>query len=444
MLKMIHGKVNLDSARTRMGEAGWPLPFPQVLEYGPPAHGTWNIVHTGMLIEGAHQIYVCAGNCNRGVVLTAAEMGAADRFSHIEIMEEDLWNGRMEELIIEGVDDILQKLPCKPTAVLLFTVCVHRFMGTDLDYIFSELRSRHPDIMIIDCYMDCIAQKDGIFPSEKLRISMYKYLKPLPCREKQVNLIGNDLPTARTSEMMQMLMDGGYKILDLADGISFGDYRQMAASGISIATHPLGKSSCEQLSGRLGMTALYMPVSFSYEEIEEQLRRLAQAARLPVPDFAALRGQADAALCRLKEEIGDTAIAIDAAAFSRILGLAGLLLNHGLRVVRIYADAFSEEEKEDYLYLKEHYPQLELYPTMHPDMRLMPREYPEKIIAIGQKAAYFTGTSHFVNVVENGGLHGFDGIVRLCGMIAEAGRQEKDTEDHIVRKGLGLTSLACP
>ena len=178
--------------------------------------------------------------------------------------------------------------------------------------------------------------------------------------------------------------------------------------------------------------------------IEEQLRRLAQAARLPVPDFAALRGQADAALCRLKEEIGDTAIAIDAAAFSRILGLAGLLLNHGLRVVRIYADAFSEEEKEDYLYLKEHYPQLELYPTMHPDMRLMPREYPEKIIAIGQKAAYFTGTSHFVNVVENGGLHGFDGIVRLCGMIAEAGRQEKDTEDHIVRKGLGLTSLACP
>lgn len=46
-----------------------------------PAHGNWNIVHTGMLLPEAIQIYVCADNCMRGVVLTAAEMNAADRFS---------------------------------------------------------------------------------------------------------------------------------------------------------------------------------------------------------------------------------------------------------------------------------------------------------------------------------------------------------------------------
>ena len=53
------------------------------LEFNSPAHGNWNIVHTGMLLPEAIQIYVCADNCMRGVVLTAAEMNAADRFSFV-------------------------------------------------------------------------------------------------------------------------------------------------------------------------------------------------------------------------------------------------------------------------------------------------------------------------------------------------------------------------
>ena len=60
------------------------------LEFNSPAHGNWNIVHTGMLLPEAIQIYVCADNCMRGVVLTAAEMNAADRFSFVIVEEEDL------------------------------------------------------------------------------------------------------------------------------------------------------------------------------------------------------------------------------------------------------------------------------------------------------------------------------------------------------------------
>lgn len=43
-----------------------------------------------------------------------------------------------------------------------------------------------------------------------------------------------------------------------------------------------------------------------------------------------------------------------------------------------------------------------------------------KILAIGQKAAYFSGTEHFVNMVEGGGLHGYDGICELCQKIQQA------------------------
>ena len=53
------------------------------LEFNSPAHGNWNIVHTGMLLPEAIQIYVCADNCMREVFLTAPEMNDVDSVSFI-------------------------------------------------------------------------------------------------------------------------------------------------------------------------------------------------------------------------------------------------------------------------------------------------------------------------------------------------------------------------
>ena len=102
-----------------LGKAAFPAPFPGGLEYSAPARGVWNIVHAGMLVPQAHEIYVCAQGCLRGVVLTAAEMGASARFSTVTIEEHDLYDGDMESLLIEGVTDFLQRLPMLPPAVLV-------------------------------------------------------------------------------------------------------------------------------------------------------------------------------------------------------------------------------------------------------------------------------------------------------------------------------------
>ena len=86
-------------------DASYPIPFTQGLEFNSPAHGCWNIVHTGMLIPEAHQIYVCADNCMRGVVLTAAEMHAEDRFSFVIVEEQNLLSGNLEDVTIEGTEN---------------------------------------------------------------------------------------------------------------------------------------------------------------------------------------------------------------------------------------------------------------------------------------------------------------------------------------------------
>ena len=59
-------------AAVRIKDAKSLTPYEYGVEYGSPARGMWNIVHTGMLVPESHQIFVCAQGCLRGVVLTAA------------------------------------------------------------------------------------------------------------------------------------------------------------------------------------------------------------------------------------------------------------------------------------------------------------------------------------------------------------------------------------
>ena len=81
--------------------------------------------------------------------------------------------GNLEDITIEGVTDVLNKLEEKPKAVLLFTVCLHHFLGCDLERVYQELEERFPKITFIRCYMDPIMQKHGLTPDQKRRKARY-------------------------------------------------------------------------------------------------------------------------------------------------------------------------------------------------------------------------------------------------------------------------------
>ena len=117
MLIKVSRQVDETGACTAIKDATFPAPFVSGLEYAAPARGTWNIVHIGMLIPKSHQIHVCAANCLRGVVLTAEEMGASDRFSTIAVQENNVLEGDMEELIIES---LLQFFYIPPAYIILW------------------------------------------------------------------------------------------------------------------------------------------------------------------------------------------------------------------------------------------------------------------------------------------------------------------------------------
>lgn len=440
MLRRVNEPVDPSGATVRIKEAGFPAPFLSELEFNSPVHGNWNIVHTGMLLPDSIQIYVCADNCMRGVVLTAAEMNAADRFSFVILREENLLNDNLEEITIEGVSDVLQKRKDHPRAVLVFTVCLHHFLGCDLDRVYEELERRFPDTFFVRCYMDPIMQKAGLTPEQKLRKAIYDALVPGREVTRSAAVLGSDFALDDTSDIRRLLSKNGYMLAELPGCKSWEEYLQLSRSRLFLCTYPAGQYGAGKQAERLSKEYLYLPSCFGYEEIAGYLKQLTEVLELAPLDIEAEIAACEAALHQAREVISDTVIVLDSLLHPRPLGLARLLISHGFSVRTVYLDGISREEQEDFDWLSQHAPDLELAATIQVKMRILPRTHSEKILALGQKAAWFNQTGYFVNMVQGAGLWGFDGIRRLCSLMIEACEEEKDTRDLVVRKGWGCES----
>ena len=449
MLKRVGDREFPGKTEVFIKEASFPVPFQPGLEFNSPAHGNWNIVHTGMLVPEAQQIYVCADNCMRGVVLTAAEMNAADRFSFVIVEEKDLLGGNLEDVTIEGVTDVLKRLDKKPKAVLLFTVCLHHFLGSDLDRIYGELEKRFPEIFFMRCFMDPIMQKTGPTPDQKLRLAMYDAVQERKADPKCVTVLGSDFALDEGSDICRILKKNEILLREIPTCETWEDYQNLGEGSLILNCYPAGKFGAEKQAERLGRPFLYLPGSFDYEEIQEQEEKLLgmleqqnnrKTGEIKGLDIEKEIRECEEALSHAHQIIGDTPIAVDYLFHPRPLGLTKLLLSHGFQVQSVFLDSISPEEKEVFFWLKENYPELKLISTVRPEMRVRTRQQSEKILAIGQKAAWFTGSRNFVNMVQGGGLWGFDGIRHTAQLMVEAFHEEKDPEDLIVRKGWGCES----
>ena len=163
--------------------------------------------------------------------------------------------------------------------------------------------------------------------------------------------------------------------------------------------------------------------------------------------------------------IGDTEIAIDYTAYPYILELSELLIKYGFNVKRIYSDNFPADERDAFerIIADEKCADIMIYPTNDPAMRFAAgcgcdlnsdaglcktgidagsaADGADKmILAIGQKAAYFTGTEHFVDIVEGGGCYGYQAVEKLSELLIDAYRNPKETKKIISHKGWGCES----
>ena len=103
-------------------------------------------------------------------------------------------------MTIEGTADILRKLKEReektgqkmPKAVLLFTVCLHHFLGCDPERIYRGTGATISVNQIFEMLYGSIMQKHGPTPDQKLRKAMYEPLNPDQNKmdTKQISILG--------------------------------------------------------------------------------------------------------------------------------------------------------------------------------------------------------------------------------------------------------------
>lgn len=427
------------TAETAIGGADFAHLFPHSLEFNAPVHNNWNIVHAGMLVPESHQVYICGDNCMRGVVMTAAEMGEAKRFSMVILKEKDLLFSDLTAVTLEGVSDVLKKLPKLPRAVMVFPVCVHHFLGSNMPYVYEKLRERFPGVDFMPCWMDPIMQKKHLFPDQKERRAIYEVLPKLPADAGSVNVLGGVLRTDdQHNDMAKLAQMAGAVFRELPRCKTYDDFLEMGRGELQICSSPMGVYGAKALAKRLGRPYLDMPGTFDFDEIQSLSESLAGRLKTSKTVISRWRENAAAALKTARKKIGGRPVAVDAMAVFRPLGLAKLLCAYGFNVQTIYLDAAAPEEKPAFDWLKNNRPDILLKAPSRMEMRIGASAAPKKdVLAIGPKAAYFENTPYFVQMIDDGGFWGFSGIAGLCGEMILASRTAKNTKALVPLKGLG-------
>lgn len=457
--------------------ANWP--YKPGLEYTPPARGTWTIAHTPLLVPESVEVYVCPESCLRGVSLSAAEFGGlGTRFSLVVVEEEDWIRSRMEPLFIEGVSDLLRQRYERdgkyPPICFVFNSCMHQFMDTNMALIFRKLAERFPDVLFVEGNMNCTMRTTQTHYEAATNRALYKGLLPVgdvhrhapAASTRTVNVIGNYFAIDQASELLELLGFAGYKVNDLPRVKTYDEYQQMADASLNLYTHPFGKTACEDLKKRLGTPFLEVPYCWDFDEIDRTERAVLEKVATAINASGAgervgltpivreglldsYKKEAEQALAETAKALSGWNITIDAASTPRPFGLAALLESHGFTVTCVYADAcgpLDEAAKAQWEALAaKHGHEATTLPMIDWRMRCAPLDNgsgeDDKFLAIGQKAAYYSNTGHFVNLIYQSGLLGFRGITKLCALMQEAAENEKDTEVVLSEKAIGSAEV---
>ncbi len=408
--------------------------FQEGLLYSNPCRGLWNIVHLATQVPGSHQIYVCPTSCLRGVVLTTAEMGVFDRLSTITVGEDNILEGDLEERILYGTRKILNTLNRKPTVVFIFTSCIHHFMAANYQRVYKILRNEYPTISFIDAYMDPIMRKKTP-PLPCLQRQIYRVLQPTDLKENQCNFIDNWFHP-NNNDLYDHLLENGVIVKDLSQQSTYASYLEMNQSAVNFSFHQFGKLAYKDMFYRLKQNYLYLSNVFDYDKIDEgmdqacELMHISKKAKLQISKE---RKDTENIINQLSVLLKGTMISIDQSAIENPISLALFLELHYIKVHSIFLDGLHEDENQ-LKQLTKINPKIKIYPIESCVMRQIQRES-SNIVAIGQQAAYFLNTPHFVDIIFQAGMYGYKGIRYLCSLIEDAYMNSKDIQTIVSHKG---------
>ncbi len=409
--------------------------FETILQYSSPARGGWSIVRYAMQVPESYQLFVGPAACMRHIMLSSMELKIDHRISWLFIKESDIVSGSYEQLILKNVDELLSQMTPRPKVFMIFTTCIDNLLGTDHDVFLKPLNEKYPDTKTIVCFMNPITGEGPTPPAITIQDSIYSLLKKSEVRERAVNCIGNHLPIREDNELICHLKQHGFQVRHISQYQSFEQFQEMGQSVLNLVLSPLALYAAKQMKKRQGIDYLYLPVSYSFAEIEKGIQLVCDKLDIEPLDPTDARRQAEQALEETRKELNGRPVSLDYEATYHPFSMAHLLLTHGFHLDTIFSGECIPQEQREFDWILERHPEVNI---VQPDQYTMlgKRRNEEDHLCIGFEAAYYIGSPHVVPVAADAEQYGFSGICLLMKRMAEENARSYDLEQLVKDSGL--------
>ena len=406
------------------------------VHYCSPAHGGWGVVRVGMLVPESYQLFVCPSACGRHGALGAIEHGNKDRLSYLYIDEADIVSGSYEDLILEGVDALLEVLEEQPKAMFIFVSCLDDLLGTDHPAILDVLNKKYP-IKFQVGHMNPITQGSKTPPPVTLQRKMYELVEGNGENTQALNLLGNFIVLEEDNELFDVVKQLGIEqVRHISEQTTFEAFEKMGESKFNLVLRPEAKVAAEDMKRHHGIEYRFLPVSYDMETVEAQYKEIIELINKDVAiDFTAIQEETKAAIEKAKEVIGDFPIVIGNSAICRPFNLAKALINYGFNVQKIYAEEVTAFEKDSFAWLQENAPHVEMVAAAHHN-HVNRVEEEQDCIAIGYNVAYILKAKHVVDLIQDEGMFGYKGIKSLMEKMTNAYVEPMSLKEMIDKHGL--------
>lgn len=409
-------------------------PFCDTLSYCSPAHGGWGIIRPCALIPDSYLLFVCPAACFRHGSLGAIQHGFKKRISFLYIDQSDIVNG-YDQAILEGIDELLEKITLKVRVMFVYVSCLDDFIGTDMEKVLMKASKKHPEIMFRVGHMNPIASSTKLPPLVTTLDTMASILPEWEEKDDNISFFGNFVEIPEESDVIRFFKNNNIKARQLINCETFEEYLQMSKSRIALLTKPTYSYGVERLKKRVGIERFDMYVSYDVENIEKQYQQLGKLLNIDVKEWInECKVEAYKEIEDTLKKTGNIQVYVSDSATMFPFQTALALIKYGFNVTRVYAIQAAGADQPYMKQLMEEYPEVEIIQSDHPDMSIRQKQR-EAAIAIGEEAAYLTQSLHVVNLAEDEGMLGFYAVSRLMQMMSEAMDEVADIEKMIEEYG---------
>ena len=403
--------------------------FSKTLHYESPAHGGWGVIRVAALVPEMHMLFVAPSACGRHGALGGIMNGVKDKVSYLFIDEKGIVSGDYEQQIPQAVAELFAFLQKQPRVLFLFVSCLDDMLGTDHEALLETLSAQWPQVQFRTCHMNPIQSDTALPPLVTLNRNIYSLLRVQPkttpvCSTAQINLIGNNVPPHKDGELYRVLAQNGITVRHIQECTSFDEYCTMNKSCLNLVLSPVAAYAARDMEANPGIPYQLAYISYNPQEIRAWYATLAQKlTELGKPVAFSIESDAAQAEASLRETaalLRGTPIALDFQAVKRTCSLAKTLIQYGFTVALLAIDTVLPFEKADFAWLQEHAPHLEVASPLHHDSPKFAYRSYSNCLCIGFDAGYMTGSTHVVNIMDDEGNFGFNGILRLMKHIQAA------------------------